>query len=131
MRHLKQSSEANTHCAQVSVPQHGAADRSNRTTSGPLHFHDKHLGRVSAALASCSVLGCWNGRRAGVLFMTVLFGKTRWKKCLCLCGLAPADLIKKIKNKKRRGHKSNTNEPQGLRLRSTKLCISSVHVKVF
>lgn len=58
-----------------------------------LALHDKHLGSVSAALASCSALGCWNGRKAGVLFMTVLFGKTQWKKCLCLCGLEAADLI--------------------------------------
>lgn len=58
-----------------------------------LALHDKHLGSVSAALASCFALACWNGRRARVLFITVLFGKTQWKKCLCLCGLDTADPI--------------------------------------
>lgn len=31
--------------------------------------------------------GGWNSRRAGILFMAVLFCKTKWKKCLHLCGL--------------------------------------------
>lgn len=43
--------------------------------SHSLALHDKHLGSVSAASASCFALACWNGRRAGVLFITVLFGK--------------------------------------------------------
>lgn len=61
-----------------------------RPYSQSLALHDEHLGSVSAASASCFALGCWNGRRAGVLFITVLFGKARWKKCLCLGGLDAA-----------------------------------------
>lgn len=58
--------------------------------SQSLTLHDKHLGSVSATTASCFALGCWNGRKARVLFITVLLGKAQWKKCLCLGGLDAA-----------------------------------------
>ncbi len=73
--------------------------------SQSLALHDKHLGSVSAASASCFALGCWNGRRAGVLFITVLFDKAQWKKCLCLGGVDAA----RSYQCSQQGHKSDTN----------------------
>lgn len=98
-------------------PQH---EQQRDRTVKPDSLHDKHLGRVSAASASCFVLGCWNGRRAGVLFITLLFGKAQWKKRLCL---AESDAARSHQYSQH-GHKSNTNEPWGSRFRSTKARIS-------
>ncbi len=94
-----------------------AAQRSYRTA-----LHDKQLGSFSAASASCFALRCWNGRRVGVLFITVSFGKAQWKKCLCLCGFGAA----RYHQYSQQEHKSSTNEPWGSWFRLTEACISGV-----
>lgn len=61
--------------------------------SQPLTLHEKHLGSVSAASASCFVLGCWNGRRARLLFITVLLVKPNGRNVCVLVGWTLPDLI--------------------------------------
>lgn len=88
------SSEASGYCIQVfKLLFLSTSSREIAPLKPVLALHDKHLESVSAALASCFALAGWKGRRARVLFMTVLLGKTHWKKCLSLCGLEAADPI--------------------------------------
>lgn len=68
----------------------------------------------------------WNGRRAGLsVYACCVLVNTKWRNCLCLCGLAPADAIESPSE----DIKVTLTNPQGSRPRSTKLCISLVHVK--
>lgn len=116
MRHSKQSPEAIEYYTQVfMLLVLSLSSRAIIPYSQSLALHDKHLGSVSAASASCFALGCWNGRRAGVLFITVLFGKAQWKKCLCRGVLDTA----RSHQYSQQGHKSNTSEPRGSWSRST------------